>query len=262
MEQSVGLHNHRPHGHFPFRLGKQFDGSTEKPTKHRSANMTSVQRSEGRLAVRITTVIGQKWRNSWKRFAGAALTIALLSAVAVVGIALFGSEVLAAWRTPESAGQALFPGGAFAGLLSFEGPAETVARFKSTAEEGQSNIKRADNASLLAKNWKYTAANPAQEQLLATNFALDFFLFLNNNNPESIQEFLEANQPLNFIAASGAMYFAGVFLESLLPGLNPGMRSFVTAYVNGLRSIQAQVNSLIFPANFRPPLIPPVSPSF
>jgi hypothetical protein len=213
--------------------------------------------------VRITTVIGQKWRNRWKRFAGAALTIALLSAVAFVGITLFGSEVLAAWKTPENAGQPQSSGSAFEGLLNFATPAETVARFKSNAEGVQSSIKGADNASLLVKNWKYTAANPALEALLAKNVALDFLLYMNNNR-NGIQEFLEANSPLNFIAASGALYVYGVFLESLLPQLvssNLGLARFVEGYVNGLRSLQQAINNQI-PVNFRPPPIPPVSPSF
>jgi hypothetical protein len=212
--------------------------------------------------VRTMTMIGRRWRNRWKKVAGAVLTLALLSALAVVGITLFGSEVLAAWKMPENAEQALSSGGAFEGLLNFAAPAETVARFGSNSEKAQSSSTKAGNASLVVKNWKYTAANPALEQLFATNFALDFQLFLRNNNPESIQQFLEANQPLNFIVASGALYYAGVSLQGLLPGLSPALGSIVTAYVNGLRSLQITINSNIFPEIYRPPLIPPISPSF
>lgn len=211
--------------------------------------------------MRILTVIEQRWTNRWKRTAGAAFTIALLSALVVVGITLFGSEVVAAWKTPENAELALSSGGAFEGLLNFEAPAETVARFGSNSEKAESSIKKAGNAFLVVKNWKFTAANPALEALLATNMPLDFLLYMNNNS-NGIQEFLEANSPLNFIAASGALYLSGLFLESLLPRLNPALSAFTVAYVNGLRSLQISINSNIFPAIYRPPLIPPISPSF
>lgn len=100
--------------------------------------------------MRFLTAFGQRW----KRAIGASLTIALLSAVAVVGITLFSSEVLAAWKTPENVEQALASEGAFAGVLNFEAPAETVARFKTDNKAvGKS---QASSDAMVAKNWKYT----------------------------------------------------------------------------------------------------------
>lgn len=97
--------------------------------------------------MRFLTAFGQRW----KRAFGASLTIALLSAVAVVGITLFGSEVLAAWKTPENVEQALASEGAFAGVLNFEAPAETVARDNKAIGKSQ-----ASSDAVVAKNWKYT----------------------------------------------------------------------------------------------------------
>jgi hypothetical protein len=100
--------------------------------------------------VSFLTAFGQRW----KRAVGASLTIALLSAVAVVGITLFGSEVFAAWKTPGNAEQALASEGAFAGILNFEAPADTVARVQTEKKDfGKSQSSR---HAMLAKNWKFT----------------------------------------------------------------------------------------------------------
>jgi len=86
----------------------------------------------------------------------AALTIVLLSAVAVVGLCLLGVEVLAARGRPGSVEQALAPENALGGLLNFEAPAQTAARVRTQTEEYKRNMRRNNDASLLVKNWKYT----------------------------------------------------------------------------------------------------------
>jgi hypothetical protein len=105
---------------------------------------------EGRFTVRFITAFGQRW----ERAVGASLTIALLAAVAVVGISLFGSEVFAAWKTPENSVQVLSTDGALAGILNFEAPAETVARFKPDTKEAVKD--QSSSKPLVARNWKYT----------------------------------------------------------------------------------------------------------
>jgi hypothetical protein len=94
-----------------------------------------------RCIVRNAAVIGQRW----KRAAGAALTILVLSAVAIGGLTLFGSEVLAAWKAPGDAEQSLVSGGTFEGLLSFDAPAVLSARFKAQMEEAEQGIRRGEN---------------------------------------------------------------------------------------------------------------------
>lgn len=100
--------------------------------------------------MRFITGIGQRW----KRALGASFTIALLLAVAVVGITLFSSEVLAAWKSKGNAEQTLTSDSAFAGLLDFEAPAATVERFQTDTKE----VAKAQTSSnpMLAKNWKFT----------------------------------------------------------------------------------------------------------
>jgi len=212
--------------------------------------------------VLFVTAIGQ----NWKRAAGAALTIALLSAVAAGGLALLGSELFASGKMPENTEQALASSSAFEGLLNFETPAKTVARLETQKEEA-----------LLVKDWKYTA-NPgllgfgnlfssannltSLESLFASNPYLDFFIVLANN--QSFNSFLLANPPLAYIVATGALYVYGVILENVMYALKvtnlPAAR-LIEGYVNFLRGVQASLFNLI-PVNFRPPPIPPISPSF
>jgi hypothetical protein len=106
--------------------------------------------------MRFTAAIAQRGRNRWKRAVESIVTIVVLLAVAVGGIVLFGSEVSAVWKAPGNANQALASDGAFAGLLNFEAPAATVARFEAAAKEYEKNQTQAANFPLLVKNWKYT----------------------------------------------------------------------------------------------------------
>jgi hypothetical protein len=100
--------------------------------------------------MRFITAFGQRW----KQAVGVSLTLALLSAVAVVGITLFGSEVLAAWKTPENAEQALSSEGALAGILNFEAAAETTAQFQTDKKEAAK--AQTTSGPMVAKNWKFT----------------------------------------------------------------------------------------------------------
>lgn len=102
--------------------------------------------------MRFINTIGQRW----KRAAGASLTIVMLSAVAVVGLTLLGSKVLAAWKAADTAEQALVPGGTFEGLLNFEAPAATVAQLEAKTKEAENGIKSASDAAMLVKNWQFT----------------------------------------------------------------------------------------------------------
>lgn len=187
--------------------------------------------------MRITTVIGQKWRNRWRQFAGAALTVALLSAVAVVGIALFGSEVLAAWKTPENAEQVLSSGGAFEGLLNFEAPAETVARFSAKTEQAQRSKGRTDTNPLLVANWKFT------QNVFVDAFTQSLELYQEAVFLEGFVRFIQAN-------------------PNVSPFNKAVFGSFEIAWVNLARSLQAIDNGLLQAFGLpTPPPIPPVSPS-
>jgi len=95
-------------------------------------------------------------RQRWKRAVGASLTIALLSAVVVVGLTLFASKVLAAWNTPAGTEQAFASSAVFEDLLNFEAPAATVTRLKTQIEEAKESNKNASQSPLLVKNWLFT----------------------------------------------------------------------------------------------------------
>ncbi len=115
--------------------------------------------------MRFAIAIGQSLRSSWKRAAGSALTIVMLSAVAVVGLASLGSDVLASWKTPANVEQAL----ASQGPLTFEAPTATLMRYTAKEKDDQ-NDKDGSAAALLVGDWKYTSLTLAQfnqiEQLL------------------------------------------------------------------------------------------------
>jgi hypothetical protein len=119
---------------------------------------------EGRIIVPFTAVIGSKWKDRGKRAFRAALTIVLLSAFAVVGMSLLGSEVLAAWRAPGNAEQKFVSTGALEGLFSFDAPASTVARFEAATEQDAKLMSRDFSGPSLFKNWTFTAS---QQQQLA-----------------------------------------------------------------------------------------------
>jgi hypothetical protein len=168
-----------------------------------------------RFAVRHTAAIGKRGRKNWKRAIGSAVTITLLSAVVVVGLFSFGAEVLAAWKTPGHAEHALSAGGAFAALLNFEAPAQTVARVKAHTEKPDQNSRRAGIVPLLVKNWKYTQ-NPIADFLQLLQAAI-------NNYVMEVQQIEAA------VFAAVAAY----------------VNAFVTAYVN-------LVNSLNYVNTFTP----------
>jgi hypothetical protein len=167
--------------------------------------------------MRFLAAIGRRWRNGWKRTVGAALTALLLLAVAAAGLALFGSEVFAVWKGPTNAEPALASDGAFGGLLNFEAPAATVARFDVQTEEAQKNIQRASDAPVLVKNWRFTQNDSPLQQILN--------LYIQGLQLEFVVGFLEAffpNSPFTaFARAFEQMYLlrADQFLTAL--GLPP-----------------------------------------
>ncbi len=122
---------------------------------------------ERRFDVRYVIAIGQSLRGNWKGTAGTALTVVMLSAVAIVGFASFGSDVLASWKAPENAEQAL---AASQGLLTFEAPASTLAFFQAKEKDELNGKDLVDVAALLVGDWKNTSLTLAQfnqiEQLL------------------------------------------------------------------------------------------------
>jgi hypothetical protein len=170
--------------------------------------------------VHIMTVIGQRWRNRWKKFAGAVLTIALLSGVAAVGITLFGSEVLAAWKTPGNAEQALASEGAFAGALNFAAPAETVERLETQKTEFAKSQSSRD--SVLAKNWKFTQESLADYIIQAYTDGIQLQVVT-----LGLQMFFP-NSPLTAAAfkfTNGFLQIADAFLAALhlppVPAISP-----------------------------------------
>jgi hypothetical protein len=227
--------------------------------------------------VYFLTVMGQRW----KRAVGASLTIALLSAVAVVGFTVFGSKMLTACRAAGTAEQALASGS----LLDFNAPEAKVAQIKAKTAESE-----------LVKNWKFTDS-PLLDSILAINTPLDYSLVTNPNIPQPIIGGLSlsynqiTSNPFlspfaNLIGLSGAESFLGNFLskvylpfvDSTLNALaktlavtNPALANFVlavknsinntvTSIVNGLIASQNAINALI-PPNFRPAAITPASPT-
>jgi hypothetical protein len=179
--------------------------------------------------VQFLTVIRQRW----KRAFGASLTIALLSAVAVVGFTVFGSKMLTACKAAGNAEQALVSGSAFEGLLSFESPAATVAQHKAQTEESQKSIKQADV--LLVKNWRYTQ-NPLADafQTSWTSFFAAFYIW-------SFEEFLDT-------------------LTFLPPALQLQFDQLFTAWYDLAITVQRSSNALLPPAFRSPPIPPRASP--
>lgn len=199
--------------------------------------------------MRNAAVIGQRW----KRAAGAALTILVLSAVAVGGLTLFGSEVLAAWKAPGDAEQALVSGGALEGLLSFDAPAVLSARFKAQMEEAEQSIPRGESASLLAKNWRYTQSPAADALVLSLNLYVsalraEIALSVFDNFMDQLQK---------NIAASNSPF--APLLNNALSAFEDQVIALLTWYINTAAAIQSLINPRI-PANFRPPPLRPISP--
>ncbi len=184
---------------------------------------------EGRFTVQSISVM----KNRWKKALGASLTIALLSAVAGVGITLFSSEVLAAWKTQGKAEQTLTSSGALDGLLNFEAPAATAARLATEKEDA--NQSKPENGQVV-KNWKFTQSPVIDAYLLS--WALTFEAV----QVEGLITFIELSNPF------------------LPPSIVNFLNAFEFAWVQTAIGFQNFLNSFI-PVGFRPPPIPPISPA-
>jgi hypothetical protein len=182
----------------------------------------------------------------WKRAVGASLTIALLSAVAVVGITLFGSEVLAAWKTPGNAEQALASNGAFAGLLNFEAPAANAARLASERDADAKGKAQAGSVPQFVKNWKFT------QNSLADNLLMSYTLYFQSLQLVSFEQ--------NYLRILNNIATAFPSFAPLAKVLEQQVIAISTAFANILRAQQAVVNASI-PPNLRPPPTVPASPS-
>ncbi len=180
--------------------------------------------------MRFMTGIGLRWKQAVR----ASLTGALLSAVAVVGLSLFGSEVLAAWKTPGNAEKA-YVSGKLEGLLNFESPAAAVARFETEKQESDQSVAQAGNPSVVAKNWKFTQIPTLDAYILSWSLTLEAVQL------EGLITFIELSNPF------------------LPPSIVSFLNSFELAWVQAAIGFQNFLNSFI-PVGFRPPPIPPVSP--
>jgi hypothetical protein len=180
--------------------------------------------------VHSATAIGRSWHNKWKRAAGAALTIVVLSAVTVVAIVLLGSKFLAACKAAGDAERALAPGAAIEELLNLDAPARWVARGKAHSQEADQSIQRAEEAAVLVKNWRYTQ-NP-----IADLVQLVFQQELNQ-----IQALLAAIS--NFINQIQQI------LATILPAIGNIINSFVTAVQDFVSSILNSIFTSVTPIN-------------
>jgi hypothetical protein len=184
--------------------------------------------------VLFSTRIGQSGRPKWKQAARVSLAIVLLSAVVVAGFSLLGSEVLAAWKASTSTEPQLASGGAFAGLVNFEAPAATVARFEATATESEKSSAQTSNAPLLAKSWKSTQ-NP-----IADAFQLSWTAFFQGNAIRALDQFIDS-LPLS-------------------PQVQMQFTEILALFYQLDIVAQAFANSFL-PAAFRSPPLPPASPT-
>lgn len=172
--------------------------------------------------MRFHTAIGQRMRGSWKRAAGAGLTVVMLSIVAIVGLTLFGSEAIAAWKATENAEQILSSGNTLEGLLNFEAPTATMTQLETKKVEAENSIKKASSVPLLVKNWKYTQ----------------------NQNPVVV--YIE-----------GALFQLAVEILDSNPALPPFIKSYLNAELNAWLGLAD-----LYLASLHLPPIPSASPSF
>lgn len=182
----------------------------------------------------FTTAIESRWADRCKRVGGAALTLTVLTAVAVVGLTLLGSEVLASWKGPGNAEQTLAARSAFEGLLTFDAPASTAARQEVQAKETQNSkdsTSNASNAPLLVKNWKYTQLTTSEA------FQLSWKLYAYGTAILLLDQFLDARLPGN---------------QQLVSQLLTPLYQTVVAWEN--------IINLFVPTALRPPTLPPASP--
>lgn len=233
--------------------------------------------------MRFITAIGRKWG----RAAGAALTIVLLSAVAVLGVIQLGSKVSAAWKAPGSAEQTLASGGTFKALLNFAAPAETVAKYKDQAKKAENSIKRASDRATYVKNWMYTQG-PFEPVSVFPDLGLSGLsniVFVFFNPPADLKEEIRERQfeladPNNSVSTARAVYLFGLavvaidgfvdsspfltgsplllFLDRLLATYYRAAQQWLLAY-NGIPKL-FDLPSLVAPP--LPPLPSPASPFF
>jgi hypothetical protein len=175
----------------------------------------------------FAAVTGPRWRARGKRAIGATLTLVMLSAVAVVGLALLDSDVLASGKVPGNTEQALASSSAFEGLLTFEAPASTVSRLEATTKEAQKDKDLTRNAPLLVKNWKYTQSSLADLVQLSLN------LYVQGIALQLVEQFLDSLGPLvnqglvdqiftaAYRAVMGLQEFVNVFIPAPIRGPPP-----------------------------------------
>lgn len=180
--------------------------------------------------MRSATAIGHSWLDKWKRAAGAAMTIVILSAVSVLGIALLGSKFLAGYKASGDAERVLAPGAAIGELLNLDAPARWVARGKAHLQEADQSIQRAEQAALLVKNWRYTQ-NP-----IADLVQLVFQQELNQ-----IQALLAAIS--NFVNQLQQIF------ATILPTIGSIINSFLTAVQDLVSSILNSIFTSVTPIN-------------
>ncbi len=184
-------------------------------------------------------------RQRWKRAVGVSLTIALLSAVTVVGITFLGSEALAAWKAPANSEQALVPDSAFAGLLNFEAPADKVVRLTSETEEVEKNKAQDSSNPLLTKNWKFT------QNTLVDNIIKSYQLYF--------QSVLLQVYEHSFLTFLNILAMENPALAPVIQLIERQAIQLYTIAANILAIQQMQINAQIPPA-LRPPATLPASP--
>lgn len=207
--------------------------------------------------MRFSTGIGQ----SWKRAIGASLAIVPLSAVAVVGFTLLGSKVLAAWKAPGNAEQAL-TSSAFDGLFDFEAPEAMVARIAAQKEEFEKDNRKASNASMLVKSWRFTQISFGESlmgQLLE-------FSILNPGQTLNLSKLITQSNQVYGLGL--LLIYFDYYIDFINPQLNFLDRLFATYYSffqAWLVTYNNLVNSLgleILVKPLLPPLPSPASPYF
>jgi hypothetical protein len=207
--------------------------------------------------MRFSTGIGQRW----KRAIGAFLAIVPLSAVAVVGFTLLGSKVLAAWKAPGNAEQAL-TSSAFDGILNFEAPEETVAQIAAQKEDFVKGNRKTSKASMLVKNWRFTQISFGESlmgQLLE-------FSILNPGQTLNLSKLITQSNQVYGLGL--LLIYFDYYIDFINPQLNFLDRLFATYYSffqAWLVTYNNLVNSLgleILVKPLLPPLPSPASPYF
>jgi hypothetical protein len=119
----------------------------------------------------FVAALGQRWKEGWKTVTGAVLTVVLLSGVAVGGLALAGSDVLASLKASE-------------GPLTFDAPTSTLLRLQAKTGIAQNSKEQVGDTALLVEDWRYTQLTLAQFQQLQQLLFL-FEIILNQTLAEN-----------------------------------------------------------------------------